>query len=190
MKTINASLAILALAVLGIAPSQAHDAALAGGAAQGFAHPLSGLDHVLGMVAVGLWAGQQGGRVGWAAPLAFLAAVTAGAGLGVVADGHATLAEWGVLASIVLAGVAVASAIARPSAVIGLMIAAFGLAHGYLHGLEAGSAAPAAFGGGFLAATSMLLAAGAGLGRVLRGSPDALKIGGAAVALSGVALAL
>ena len=72
----------------------------------GFLHPLSGLDHVLAMVAVGQWAGLDGGRAVWAWPIAFVGVMLIGGALGMAHVGLPAV-EAGILASIVILGLLV-----------------------------------------------------------------------------------
>lgn len=129
-------------------------------------HPIGGADHVLAMVAVGLWAATATDRRGiWALPLVFMAAMVFGGLLG--AMGMALPAvEPMILASSVVLGLAVAAA-ARPSLAVALpVVAVFGLMHGHAHGAEGPATGLAAYGLGFLLATGALHLAGIGLGRV------------------------
>jgi urease accessory protein len=153
----------------------------------GFAHPLGGADHLMAMLAVGLWAGLLGGRAVLALPAAFLAAMAAGFGLG-AAGVALPMVEAGIAASVIVLGVAVALA-TRPPLGLSLALAAlFGLAHGHAHGTEMlAGAGIAAYAAGFLLATALLHAAGLGLARLP--APRILaRSAGAAVALAGLFL--
>jgi urease accessory protein len=162
-----------------------HDAGFVGGVT----HPIGGADHVLAMVAVGLWAALTGGRALWAMPMAFVAAMVAGGMLG--AQGLPFPAvEPMILASIIVLGVAAACALRLPLAVAIAGIAVFGLAHGHAHGAEGGGSG--AFLAGFTLATAALHAAGLVLGlALLRFGQSRLARGvGVAVALGGLGLAV
>lgn len=159
--------------------------------ATGFAHPFSGLDHLLAMVAVGLWAGLNGGRAVWAWPAAFVVLMLAGAGLATL---HVTLpfVEVGVVASVVVLGLAVAAALRAPAVVGAIVIGAFAALHGYAHGAELPAGASIApYMTGFALATALLhsigvtasVVAGEGKGRF------AVRALGALVLVAGVALA-
>jgi urease accessory protein len=125
----------------------------------GATHPLFGLDHVLAMIAVGLWAAQIGGRAIWKVPSAFVFAMLAGFGLA-LAGLPLPFVEPMILASIILLGLAVALAL-RPSSVWAMAaVAGLALFHGHAHGGELGSAAAMQFGAGFALATAGLHAAG------------------------------
>ena len=133
-------LAAAAAAVLLASPASAHLAPGAHGSlAAGATHPLFGLDHVLAMVAVGLWAGQTGGRAVWAAPAAFIAAMVAGYGLA-LAGLTVPMAEPMILASVVAIGLLAASAARMPAGLVAGAAAVFGLFHGAAHGGELGEA--------------------------------------------------
>ncbi len=152
-------------------PAQFHAMDMGGAAQAGFLHPLSGLDHLLVMVAVGLWAVQIGGRALWLLPLSFVGSMMLG---GTISLGGAnqSFVEHGILASIVLLGVALAI-VWRPSTLIAaLSVGAAGLCHGYAHGSEMPSGAlPMMFFVGMVAATSLLHAFGVGGGLLLNKNP-------------------
>lgn len=135
------------------------------GWAQGILHPLAGLDHLLAMLGVGLWAAQLGGRARWALPGGFLAVMAIGALLGqsgTVLPGVESL----ILASVFVMGLVVATAQRAPQIVAMGLTTAFALVHGWAHGSEmsAGSDRGLYF-GGFLMATALLLGAGLGMGQ-------------------------
>lgn len=155
--------------------------------AAGAAHPIGGLDHVLAMVAVGLLAAQMGGRALWSLPLAFVAAMILGFGLG-SADVPFPAVEPMILASVAVLGVSVALAVRLPLAVVVPALAAFGAAHGWAHGAEGPGAGLAAYAAGFAAMTALLHLAGLLLGRALDGL--ALRALGGAAAAAGLALAV
>jgi urease accessory protein len=137
---------------------------VATGAEAGFLHPLMGADHILAMVAVGLLAALRGGRALWALPLAFLALMSAGAGLG-MAGIALPYAETGIALSIVVFGLAAIVGLRAPVALLAALVGVFAVFHGYAHGAETPETASGlSFGLGFLAATALLHAAGIGLG--------------------------
>lgn len=164
-------------------PAQFHAMDPGGAAQAGFLHPLTGLDHFLVMVAVGLWAVQIGGRALWLLPCSFVASMMLGGTLGLGLCGvHQAFIEHGILASIVLLGVALGMAW-RPSVVVSaLCVGAAGLCHGYAHGSEMPSGAfPLMFFVGMVAATSLLHAFGIGGGLLLNKNPkiaDAVRVTG------------
>ena len=155
----------------------------------GFAHPLTGMDHMLAMVSVGLWAAVRGGKAVWAWPLAFLTAMTAGGALG-LAGVQLPLAEPAILASVIVLGILVAAAVRAPLLAGAALIALFGLAHGYAHGAEAPAGAAASYALGFLIVTAGLHLAGvaAGLGLPHLKQPLLVRLMGAGAALGGLVM--
>jgi len=155
------------------------------GFVSGLTHPLTGLDHLLAMIAIGLWAAQQGGRALWAVPAAFVGAMVVGGGLA-LAGLVLPQVETGIAASVLVLGLLVATR--RQWAVTaGIAIAAgFALFHGYAHGLEMPQAAsPALYALGFVLATAFLH--GVGIAGSLVGR-HAMQLAGAAIAASGLAM--
>lgn len=157
---------------------------------EGLLHPFSGLDHVLAMVAVGLWASQLGGRALWLLPLTFPAVMALGAALGL---SGVTLpwVEIGIAGSVMVLGAVVALAL-RPSLAISIpLIGAFALLHGYSHGVELPASASAlSYGAGFIAATLMLHAVGIATGLIAGCLPVRFtaRTAGGAIAVLGVVL--
>ncbi|WP_168197767.1 HupE/UreJ family protein [Pseudolabrys sp. FHR47] len=128
--------------------------------AAGMAHPLSGLDHITVMVAVGLWAALKGGKALWAWPAAFVGVMLVGGAMGME---HFDLpfVEPAILASVVALGLLVALAVDLPVAVGAAIIGAFALFHGYAHGMEAGeNIGGLEYMAGFAIATAALHATG------------------------------
>jgi urease accessory protein len=160
--------------------------------ASGFTHPVTGLDHLLAMVAVGLWAGLNGGRALWAWPVAFVGVMVFGGLLGI--SGIAVpLVEAGILASVVVLGLLVLAAAQLPVALGAILIAAFALLHGNAHGAELpDGAAAATYAAGFVIATAILHAIGIGVSRMASSANGRLLVrgAGALVAAAGVALAI
>ena len=156
----------------------------------GFSHPLFGLDHILVMVAVGLWASQIGGRALWLVPAAFVGTMAFGFGLA-VAGVDLPFVEPAILASVVALGLLVAMAARFDTIASAALVAAFALFHGHAHGGELGAAGAASFGIGFVVATALLHAAGSAIGigvaRIANGAILARIIGGL-TAVTGVAL--
>jgi urease accessory protein len=152
------------------------------GLADGLLHPLTGPDHLLAMVSVGLLAAAQGGRARLALPMAFLWAMLPGAWFVPTLGG---LIEPMILASVILLGAAVATALRVKLHLAVPMVALMGLAHGAAHGME-GSGTGFAF--GMLAATAALHGLGLLLGLTL--SWVALRLAGAGALLAGLALPL
>jgi urease accessory protein len=181
----------LAVAVLAAQSSSAfaHVGDHGAGLIAGLAHPFSGLDHILAMVAVGLWASQLGRPAAWLLPLAFPVMMVFGAVVGL--SGVALPAvELAIAASVIVLGLVIALALRPSLAASAAIVAVFAVLHGYSHGAELPASASAlAYGAGFVTATGMLHAAGLLLGAWPRGwlVPRAA---GAAIAVVGVALLL
>lgn len=172
--------------------AEAHTYGAAGaGFLDGLGHPLGGLDHLLAMVAVGLWAAQAGGRAIWFVPAAFVAMMVVGGGLGAAGIGL-PMVEAVVVTSVVALGVLIASASRLPAAASMAVAGLFALFHGHAHGVEMPAAASVAlYSLGFVLTTAALHAAGVGLGLAgWRGMPAALSriAGGAIAAVGGLML--
>jgi urease accessory protein len=185
----------LGLFVAMATPALAHTGGVAHavhGFAASFAHPFSGLDHVLAMTAVGLWAALVGGRALWAWPLAFVSVAALGAVLG-LQDLALPGVEAAVALSVIALGLAVSLRLPLAVAVGAAVCGAFALFHGFAHGAELPAGADVA--GiliGFGLATALLHAAGIGFGAaVAAGGPPWLpRAAGAAVAATGLAILL
>ena len=157
----------------------------------GLSHPLFGLDHILVMVAVGLWAAQIGGKALWGVPLAFVTTMAVGFGLA-LAGISLPFVEPAILASVVALGLLVAMAVKLDTVMSAAIVAVFALFHGHAHGGELGSAGALQFGVGFVVATAFLHIAGIGLGlgiARLSGGALAARIIGGLTALAGLVLA-
>lgn len=183
----------LTLATLLLTPTAAlaHSGHEAGNFIAGMSHPVSGLDHVLAMLAVGLWASQIGGRALWAAPSAFVGAMLIGGAAGAAGMPFPAV-EPMILTSIVLLGALIALAVRLPLAAALPVLAAFGAAHGWAHGAEGPSTGMPGYAAGFAAMTAALHGAGllAGLGlHKLAGMRVTRALGGLTAA-AGLALAV
>ncbi|CAD5107031.1 HupE/UreJ family protein [Zestomonas carbonaria] len=157
------------------------------GLASGLAHPVFGLDHLLAMLAVGLWAAQQQGAARWALPCTFVGTMLLG-GLFGFQGLEIPLMETGIAGSVLAFGLLVALAVRPPLAVAVGLTALFALTHGVAHGLELPElASPWGYAVGFVAATAALHAAGYGLVRVLpQAAAPLVRLAGAASAGAGV----
>lgn len=173
------------------APALAHlDPAEHGSLMAGLSHPFFGADHVLAMVAVGLWAAQIGGRAFWSVPAAFVATMMLGFALALV-GAPLPFAEPAILASVVALGLIVAMAIRLDVAMAAAVVAVFAIFHGHAHGGELGNAGVWSFAAGFLIATALLHIAGLGLGIGLARLANrgiAARILGGATAIAGASL--
>jgi urease accessory protein len=192
-RPLPAALALgVVLAAWGL-PAEAHQLGAAqAGIAAGFAHPFAGLDHILAMAAVGLWAVQIGRPALWLLPAAFALAMAAGALMamgGIAPPGI----ETGIAASVALLGLLVALACRPRVKVAAGLVMLFALFHGQAHGGELPPGADVlAYGFGFVLATALLHAIGLGIGLLLRlprGKP-AVRAAGGAMAVAGVVLLL
>lgn len=155
----------------------------------GLLHPLTGLDHLLAMLAVGMYAAQCGGRALWAVPAAFVLFVMAGA-LAALAGIQLPLVELGIVGSVIVFGLllSLGSQLALPLAAGLVLSAGFALFHGFAHGVEAPLGAGLGYGLGFLAMTALLHAAGIGLVLLLRSAAALRLAGGAITVIGGVLL--
>jgi len=186
LKRLSITAALLAAMT---APAFAHISPIEHGSLMtGLAHPFSGADHILAMVAVGLWAAQIGGRARWIVPASFVSMM--GVGFLLAMNGlYLPFVEPGILASVVGLGLLVALAVRVPIAARATVVGIFALFHGHAHGSEMGTATPISFAIGFMIATAILHAIGLGLGLTI-GSRQATmtRVLGVVTALGGTAL--
>lgn len=183
-------LPIAALLTLAATAARAHtgigDTA---GFAHGFAHPLGGIDHILAMVAVGLFAAQIGGRALWLVPLSFVSVMSLGGIIGMAGVGL-PFVEIGIGLSVVVLGLAVAFGVRLPTAAAMALVGLFAIFHGHAHGAEMPeSASGLTYGIGFVLATTLLHVLGIGIGRVGTAiGQGVLRTAGTAMALAGVVI--
>lgn len=186
---IRPSLIVLTAIAATASPALAHSGAgVAGGFVSGFSHPLSGMDHMLAMVAVGIWGAFLGRPLIWILPVAFPLIMVVGGIAGILNIGL-PFVETGIAASVISLGLAIALAWRAPAAAAVAIVSVFALFHGYAHGKELPeAAAPEAFAAGFVLATGLLHLAGIGIGLLagVRGGDTILRLGGGAIALAGV----
>lgn len=152
----------------------------------GLAHPVFGLDHLLAMLAVGLWAAQQNGAARWLLPTTFVSTMLIGGVLGF--NGlEIPLMETGIAGSVLAFGLLVAVAARLPVAVSVALTAVFALTHGVAHGLELPDlASPVGYASGFVAATATLHAIGYAVVRFLpQAAAPLVRIAGGASAAAG-----
>jgi urease accessory protein len=161
-------LSVAALFALGAGPAFAHPGHIETSSfAAGIAHPLSGLDHIAVMIAVGLWAALKGGRALWVWPVAFVGLMLVGATLGMA---HVALpfVEPGILASVVALGLLVALAVDLPVITGAVIIGVFALFHGHAHGSEvAENISGIEYMAGFALATATLHLVGIGFAQMM-----------------------
>jgi urease accessory protein len=184
-------LAGVAAVVLSASPAGAHTGGPVHGLADGALHPLTGIDHLLAMVAVGCIAASGTSlRRPWAIVVAFLGGMVAGGALG-LASISVPGVETAIVVSVVGLGLAVALAPRADAAWVLALVAAAGLAHGTAHGAEAPSAAhPVLYVLGFVAVTATLHAVGAFGGIAVRRAPALRVAAGAGLMAAGALLFL
>lgn len=180
-----ATLALLTVSSQGLA----HDGGgLVGGFGAGFSHPLSGLDHMLAMIAVGLWGALLGRPLILALPMIFPGFMAFGAGLGMVALPVPPV-ETGIALSVLTLGLMILFAVRASAPVACLIVAAFGMFHGYAHGLELPlSADPIGYTAGFVLSTGLLHLSGIALGLLKSSAAGMLALRGAGGAIAAAGL--
>lgn len=194
-RRVCAGLSAAAAVTLLPVAAQAHTGAGdAGGFVHGFAHPIGGLDHILAMVAVGVWAAQVGGRALWLVPCAFVCTMILG-GVLAMAGVALPMVELGIVGSIILLGGLIALRTRLPLALSLALVGLFALFHGHAHGAEAPAGiSTAAYGLGFALATALLHGAGialaAGAARLARRNAFgwSVRAAGGGIAIAGLAL--
>ncbi|MBP5856411.1 HupE/UreJ family protein [Marivibrio halodurans] len=188
MRTTHLAAATLAAVTLAD-PALAHTGATAtSGFASGFLHPIGGLDHVLAMVSVGLFAGLLGGRARWLVPASFVGMMAVGGVAGMAGLGL-PMVELGIALSVVAIGGLVALGKGLPTALAMAIVGFFAIFHGHAHGTEAPLAASGlTYAVGFMLATALLHAAGVGAFTALSTQRRVVRIGGAATAAAGLAI--
>ncbi len=158
------------------------------GLLSGLQHPVSGLDHVLAMVAVGLWGAQLGQPAVWLLPVTFPMVMAFGGMMGLMGLALPGI-EIGIAASAIILGALVAWQARPPLWVAAMIVGLFGIFHGHAHGTELPAGADALlYSIGFVVATGCLHAAGIGIGLIYRWPVGkvVLRAAGVAVALAGV----
>ncbi len=177
------------LLVLAAVPAFAHEqSGQAAGFLTGLKHPVSGLDHVLAMISVGLWGAQLGSPAVWLLPVVFPMVMAFGGFLGLLGV-PLPGTEVGIALSAILLGIMVAIEAKPPVWAAATLVGFFGIFHGYAHGTELPAGENALlYSVGFVIATGCLHAVGIGIGVVHRWNAGriALRVAGAAVALAGV----
>ncbi len=158
-----------------------------GGFISGFRHPLTGLDHIVAMVAVGLWGAFLGGRAMWLLPVIFPVVMAFGGGLGVMGVPLPGVETCIALSGILLGGM-VAFAARPPIWVAAVMVGFFAIFHGHAHGTELPNAAnPITYAVGFVIATGLLHLSGIAFGLLVRypWGKILVRAGGGAIAVIG-----
>ena len=164
-------------------------AGVSGGFFSGFTHPIMGWDHVVAMVAVGLWGAFLGNPAIWILPVVFPLVMAFGGALGVMGVPIPAV-ETGIALSAIVLGAMVAFAIRPPIWAAAVIVGTFAIFHGHAHGTELPSAAnPLAYSLGFVIATGLLHLSGIAFGVLARwpAGKAAVQAGGGVIALVGVA---
>jgi urease accessory protein len=191
MKSRLAALLTLSVTMLAYIPTAgAHNIGAEGaGFITGLAHPFMGLDHLLAMIAVGIWAAQTGGSAVWRLPLSFIVMMAFAALIS--ASGFSLPALEPLIAgSVVLLGLMVVFSIRLQINLSMLLVGLFAVFHGYAHGLEMPQASSAIlYGSGFVLATSLLHLIGIGLGKVAYRKHVLSRLSGSIIAIAGLYLA-
>ena len=161
---------LLSIAAVTVAqPAFAHgQVAVGGGLARGLLHPLTGMDHLIAMVAVGIWGAQLGAPAIWVLPITFPMVMALGGVLGVLQI-PLPIPEVVIALSALVLGSAVAMRLRLPFAAAAVVVAVFAIFHGHAHGVELPSSAdPLAYGVGFVVATGLLHLCGIMIGTLTR----------------------
>jgi urease accessory protein len=177
-----------ALATLPAIAAAHQESGQAAGFLSGLAHPISGIDHVLAMVAVGLWGAVLGHPAVWVLPVAFPVVMAFGGLMGLLGVPLPAV-EIGIAVSAIVLGAMVLAELRPPLAVAAIIVAFFAVFHGHAHGRELPEGASALlYSLGFVVATGLLHAAGILLG-VARRWPDGrqvIRVAGGGIALAGL----
>ncbi len=183
------SIAIATLLIVFTSAASAHESAgITGGFISGFLHPILGWDHVVAMVAVGLWGAFLGNPAIWILPVVFPLVMAFGGALGVIGVPIPAV-ETGIAASAVVLGAMVAFAVRPPIWIAAVIVGAFAIFHGHAHGTELPNAAnPLAYSFGFVLSTGLLHLSGIAFGLLVRwpAGKVAVQAGGGLIALAGV----
>lgn len=186
MVRILLSIIVLLAATL---PALAHGDDAASGFVSGFKHPLFGWDHVVAMIAVGLWGAVLGPPAIWVLPIVFPLVMAFGGALGVLGV-PVPAVETGIAASALVLGLLVAFSARLPLVICAAIVGIFAIFHGHAHGTELpGAVNPMAYAAGFVIATGLLHLVGILFGLVDRWpwGKTAIRAGGALVAAAGLA---
>jgi urease accessory protein len=176
---------LLALACM---PASAHTGSMSGGFVGGFAHPIFGPDHVVAMVAVGLWGAFLGAPAIWLLPIVFPLVMACGGVMGILGVPLPGV-EIGIAVSAAVLGMMVALAARPPLWVAGVIVGAFAIFHGHAHGAELPPGADAlAYSLGFVIATGCLHLCGIAFGLLARWPVGriAVRAAGGAIAIAGL----
>lgn len=159
----------------------------AGGFVSGFHHPISGLDHVVAMVAVGLWGAQLGAPAMWLLPVAFPMVMAFGGMMGLLGIPLPGV-EIGIALSAVVLGLMVLGEKRPPVWIAALIVGIFAIFHGHAHGTELPPGESGLlYSAGFVIATGCLHAVGITIGLIYRWTTGrvVIRLAGATVAMAG-----
>jgi urease accessory protein len=179
---------IILLLATACMPASAHTGSMSGGFIGGFAHPLFGPDHVVAMVAVGLWGAFLGAPAIWLLPIVFPLVMALGGAIGILGVPLPGV-ETGIAVSAIVLGLMVALAAKPPLPVAAAIVGAFAIFHGHAHGAELPPGVDAvAYSIGFVVATGLLHLGGVAFGLLARWPAGriAVRSAGGAIALAGV----
>jgi urease accessory protein len=184
------TLAAVAVTLALCGPAAAHQGGgVAGGYLSGFLHPLTGPDHIIAMVAVGLWGAFLGAPAIWVLPIVFPLVMAFGGALGVLGVPLPAV-ETGIALSAIVLGLMVAMAARPPLWIAAVLVGVFAICHGHAHGTELPAAADAvAYAMGFVTATGLLHLTGIAFGMLARwpAGKFAVRAAGVAIASGGLA---
>lgn len=184
-KTLAAALPLIALASV----ARAHTDAEVGGFISGFTHPILGWDHVIAMVAVGLWGAFLGKPAIWILAVVFPLVMAVGGALGVMGVPLPAV-ETGIALSGVVLGLLIAFAVRAPLWVAGVLVGLFAIFHGHAHGTELpGAANPFAFGIGFVVGTGLLHLCGIAFGLLVGSTAGRMVVRAAGAVIAAVGAA-
>lgn len=145
-----------------------------GSFSSGFLHPITGLDHLVAMIAVGIWGAVLGKPAMWILPLAFPLMMTVGGALGILGF-QLPMVETVIALSDVILGLMVLFFVRAPLPIAGIIVSIFAIFHGFAHGMELPEAAnPVGYSVGFVVGTGLLHMAGIGIGMVSASSQGKL----------------
>lgn len=178
--SVTAALALALVSFAAASPALAHTGdAAAGGFVTGFLHPIFGWDHVIAMVAVGLWGAFLGKPAVWLLPVTFPLVMALGGMLGAAGVPLPGI-ETGIAVSGLVIGLAVLFAARPPLPVAAVIVAFFAIFHGHAHGAEMpGAVSPLAYAAGFVIGTGLLHLCGIGFGQLTRSRMGAFAVRGA-----------
>ena len=188
MRRVRVMLTAATLGAILSAPALAHTGESGGGFVSGLAHPVFGPDHVVAMVAVGLWGAFLGAPAIWLLPVVFPLVMALGGVLGILGVPMVAV-ETAIATSAIVLGMMVALAARPPLWVAAVIVGAFAICHGHAHGAELPPGADAvAYSAGFVIATGALHLCGIAFGLLARWPTGliAVRAAGGVIAIAGL----